>query len=130
MKSWSTVFACAAVLVASLLAPPLWLAPAAAQTIGHSGGDAASTDCVEADVGGEHASTLGCLNRRLQRLVEQAHIAGAPKAPIDASSPSNVVGTANQAVAEEKMGDAFGKSATPQRPVMGFGNPLLQTGAR
>jgi hypothetical protein len=37
-------------------------------------------------------------------------------APIDAHSSSTAAGTANQAAAEQMMGDAFGKSAKPQRP--------------
>jgi hypothetical protein len=94
--------------------------PAAAQQA------AGSSDCVEVDVGNEHVSSLGCLNQRLQRLVEHAHDAAPPTPPIDAQSPSNVVGTANHAAAQEKMGDAFGKSATPQRPQTFYASPLLQ----
>ncbi len=85
-----------------------------------------SQDCVEAEIGNDRASSLGCLNQNLERLVERTREAPSPAAPIDARSPSNVVGVANDAAAREKMGDAFGKSATPQRPQTIFTSPLLQ----
>jgi len=84
-------------------------------------------DCVEADIGNDHAASLGCLNQRFAHSVELAHQAQQGAAPIDAQSPSNVVGTANTAAAQEMMGNAFGKSAIPQRPQLFSIIPLLQT---
>jgi hypothetical protein len=72
--------------------------------------------CVDVQVGGERVADIDCINRQLRLSVEQAQAKPALAAPIDASSPSTEVGTANQAAAEQKMGGALGKSAQPQRP--------------
>ena len=117
MRSFPLVVACTLMLMPSLT----WGAEPPSS--------AASTDCVEAEVGGERASTLGCLNQRLSQMTEQAHASAAlPAAPIGAGSPSTALGLANQAAAQEQMGDAFGKSATPQRPQLFYASPLLQMG--
>ncbi len=72
--------------------------------------------CVDVQVGSEYVSDIDCINRQLKLSVEQAHGLPTLGAPIGASSPSTAVGTANQAAAEQMMGNAFGKSAQPQRP--------------
>lgn len=112
-------------LASALLIPMLASVPAIAA---ETPAPAASTDCVEAEVGHERAFTLGCLNQRLSQIAEQAHNASQPDAPIGAGSPSTTLGLANHAAAQEMMGNAFGKSATPQRPDLLYGSPLLQTG--
>jgi len=86
-----------------------------------------SRDCVEVEIGNDRATSLGCLNQRFERAAQLAHEGKPMTAPITAQSPSNVVGTANRAAAQEMMGDAFGKSAIPQRPKAHFNIPLLQT---
>jgi hypothetical protein len=88
-----------------------------------------SRDCVEADVGSDHASSLGCLNQRFKHMADQAHAAPTPAAPLGAGSPPNAIGLANDAAAAEQMGSAFGKSNIPQRPHLNFSNPLLQSGS-
>ncbi len=86
-----------------------------------------SQDCVEADVGNDHAASLGCLNQRFAHSAEQVHQGQPVTPPLDARSPSTAVGTANVAAAQQMMGNAFGKSAIPQRPQLYYPNPLLQT---
>jgi hypothetical protein len=82
--------------------------------------------CVDVEIGGDRSAYFKCLNEQIQKKVEHEHGTPQPTAPIDAQSPSNQVGTANDAAAREKMGNAFGKSATPQRPPKPvFNNPLL-----
>lgn len=76
----------------------------------------ASTPCVDVQIGKDKAAALDCLNDELRRSATQAHEAPQPAAPIGANSPSNETGTANDAAAREKMGNAFGRSAQPQRP--------------
>ena len=76
----------------------------------------AAGPCVDLQVGGERVKDLACLNRQLKWGVEHVQEGAPLSPPIDATSPSTTVGTANQAAAEEKMGSAFGKSAVPQRP--------------
>ncbi len=85
---------------------------------------AENAPCVDVQIDTARAGNLDCLNRQLQERADREHQGAAPTAPIDARSPSNIVGTANQAAAEEKMGDAFGKSAIPQRPKLYYANPL------
>jgi hypothetical protein len=84
--------------------------------------------CVDVQVGTEHISDLDCINQNLRTM--SARQQGVPQAmpqtaPVDAHSSSTAVGTANQAAAREMMGNAFGKSATPQRPPSSYVNPLI-----
>jgi hypothetical protein len=43
-------------------------------------------------------------------------MAPVPSAPVVARSSSTATGAANQAAAQQMMGNAFGKSPRPQRP--------------
>lgn len=72
--------------------------------------------CVDVQVGNERVLDFDCINRQFRLQADRAHMAPAPAAPIDARSSSTATGTANQAAAQQMMGDAFGKSAEPQRP--------------
>lgn len=83
--------------------------------------------CVEVQIGQESASHMDCLNDALRRVVEREHNTPLPEAPLSATSPSNKVGTFNDAAAHQMMGNAFGVSALPQRPKNTFTNPLLPT---
>lgn len=79
--------------------------------------------CVDVQVGGEHISDLDCINQNLRTMTARQQ--GIPQmAPIDTHSSSPSVGTANQAAAQQMMGDAFGKSAQPQRPHPAFVSPV------
>jgi hypothetical protein len=111
--------------IASLLA----LSAAPPASAADSVGAPAPQGCVEAQVGKETASSLGCLNEQLKAMADQAqtNAQNQPTAPIDATSGSTAVGTANDAAAREHMGNAFGKSAIPQRPTLYSVSPLLQT---
>ncbi len=92
----------------------------AAQTVAQP-----AAPCVDVQIGGDRSAALNCLNRVFEQQVTREHQVPPPTAPIDAQSPSTAVGTANTAAAEEKMGDQFGKSATPQRPQLIWTNPIL-----
>jgi hypothetical protein len=85
-----------------------------------------TTPCVDVEIGGDRSQYFNCLNEQLKRGADQEHKIEQPTAPLDARSPSNKVGTANDAAARQRMGNAFGKSATPQRPNPTYVNPLLQ----
>jgi len=80
--------------------------------------------CVDVRIGNDRAAYLNCLNAELKRSVEREQRAPQPNAPLDARSPSNQTGTYNDAAAREHMGNAFGVSSRPQRPVQVFVNPL------
>jgi len=84
-----------------------------------------STPCVDVEIGGDRSAYLDCLNKQMQQGTEREHEIPQPAAPLDAQSPSNRVGTANDAAAREKMGNAFGKTAVPQRPNPVFVNPVV-----
>jgi hypothetical protein len=79
--------------------------------------------CVDVQVGTEHVSDLDCINQTLRTMTARQQ-AVPQLAPIDTRSSSPAVGTANQAAAQQMMGDAFGKSAQPQRPHPTFVTPL------
>ena len=101
--------------------------PAAADS--PAGGDDAGP-CVDVQIGNERVLDFDCINRQFRLKSDRLHMAPAPAAPIDARSSSTATGTANQAAAEQMMGDAFGKSATPQRPPpQTFVPSLPRTGA-
>jgi hypothetical protein len=98
--------------------------PADAATPNPADADAAKV-CADVRIGNDRAAALNCLNNQMQRKVEHEQGTPQPIAPIDARSQSNEVGTANDAAAREKMGNAFGKSAVPQRPNPAFVSPLV-----
>lgn len=89
--------------------------------------DAPAMPCVEVQIGQDSASHMDCLNDALRRVVEREHNTPLPEAPLSANSPSNKVGTFNDAAAHQMMGNAFGVSAVPQRPKNTFSNSLLPT---
>ena len=117
---WGEAFGALAFGAAALLASAL--AGAAADDL--SGSDGASRDvCVDVRIGQE--TYYDCLNQKLRRLAEQSH--GAPlESSVTATSPAPAVGTYNQAATRERMGNAFGISAFPQRPPPPvYVNPLI-----
>jgi len=79
--------------------------------------------CVDVQIGNEHANDLACLNQRLRAFAAQQQGVAIP-APIGTHSSSVSVGAANQAAAQQMMGNAFGKSAIPQRPHPVYISPL------
>ena len=85
----------------------------------------ANNPCVEVEIGGDRSAYYDCLNKQMEHGVEQQKTIPEPQAPINAQSPSNQVGTANDAAAREKMGTSFGKSAVPERPHPIFVNPII-----
>jgi hypothetical protein len=82
--------------------------------------------CVDVQVGNEHVSDLDCINQKLRKLSVQSQSQSGTQldAPIGAGSSTTQAGTANQAAAQQMMGNAFGKSAQPQRPHPTFITPL------
>ncbi len=85
-------------------------------TTGGSGSSSTNGPCVDVQVGDTRVPDFDCINRQFRLQVEHAHMVPPPAAPIDTHSSSIQVGTANQAAAEQMMGNEFGKSAHPQRP--------------
>jgi hypothetical protein len=81
--------------------------------------------CVDVQIGSDRSAYLNCLNDDLQRRVE--HERGTPpvEAPIGAQSPPNQVGTFTEGAARQRMGNAFGVSAIPQRPARNFVDPSI-----
>ena len=113
--------------VISLCAPAC---PAQTAPPGQAGSSNAGGPCVDVQVGNERVADLDCLNRQLRLGVEREHAVPPISAPIDARSSSTAVGTANQAAAEQTMGNTFGRSAQPQRPPQPvFVSPLATPGA-
>ena len=84
--------------------------------------------CVDVQIGSDRVLDFDCLNRQFRLQADHQHMA-TPTAPIGAGSSSTATGAANQAAAQQMMGDAFGKSAKPQRPPPQAFVPALRTGA-
>jgi hypothetical protein len=82
--------------------------------------------CVDVQIGNDRVLDFDCLNRQFRLQADRQHTAVTPTAPIGAGSSSTSVGTANQAAAQQMMGNAFGKSAQPQRPAPQTFVPALQ----
>ncbi|KHA79498.1 hypothetical protein NC77_07285 [Janthinobacterium lividum] len=74
--------------------------------------------CVDVEVNGQRAPSMSCLNEKL--LPNSNEIKRQPPALSGAEAavqrPSNQLGLYNRAALEHRMGNAFGKSVTPQRP--------------
>ena len=74
--------------------------------------------CVEVEVNGQRAQSMSCLNEKL--LPNSNTMNRQPPALSGAEAvmqrPSNQLGLYNRAALEHRMGNAFGKSVTPQRP--------------
>src|SRR5262245_2673896 len=82
--------------------------------------------CVDVQIGDDRTPYLNCLNGELQKSVQRERGTPQPAAPLSATSPSNQIGTFNEAAARQRMGNAFGVSPIPQRPAKPvFVSPLL-----
>jgi hypothetical protein len=89
-----------------------------AQTSMHAGAAsaAAGASCVDVSVNDHPALSYACLN---QHLAEASGTSGAPTVSLDdvTHEPSNrQLGQFNFSALSIRMGNALGKSATPQRP--------------
>lgn len=71
--------------------------------------------CVNAEVNGVQALSYDCLSQQLAPTPGTA-ASGISAAEALAKSPSNQVGTFNYSAESIRFGNAWGKSATPQRP--------------
>jgi hypothetical protein len=71
--------------------------------------------CVNAEVNGVQALSYDCLSQQLAPAPSAA-ASGISAAEALAKSPSNQVGTFNYSAESIRFGNAWGKSATPQRP--------------
>lgn len=80
------------------------------------GGATQAGPCVDVQIGNDRTLDFDCLNRQFRLQADRQQMAATPAAPIGAGSSSTAVGTANQAAAQQMMGNAFGKSSQPQRP--------------
>jgi hypothetical protein len=71
--------------------------------------------CVNAEMNGVQALSYDCLSQQLAPTPSAA-ASGVNAAEALAKSPSNQVGTFNYSAESIRFGNAWGKSATPQRP--------------
>lgn len=73
------------------------------------------TNCTDVQVGS--ARSYDCVNAQLGAVARgQQKFSSDLNAPVTASSPSNTVGTFNEAATRERLGPNFGKSVQPYRP--------------
>lgn len=76
--------------------------------------------CVDVQIGQDRSSYLNCLNNAMKNQVEREQNKATLTAPYSAGSPANQVGGFNENAAREQMGNAFGVSPHPQRPIRTF----------
>ena len=74
--------------------------------------------CVEVEVNGKRAQSMSCLS---EKLLPNSNTVNRPPPTLSGAEatvqrPSNQLGLYNRAALEHRMGNAFGKSVTPQRP--------------
>ena len=74
--------------------------------------------CVSVDSAGRRMQSMSCLNEKLLPAGEVAsrQAPSLSTAETNLQRPSNQLGLYNRAALEHRMGNAFGKSVTPQRP--------------
>ena len=74
--------------------------------------------CLEVEVNGQRAQSMSCLS---EKLLPNSNTVNRPPPALSGAEavmqrPSNQLGLYNRAALEHRMGNAFGKSVTPQRP--------------
>ena len=74
--------------------------------------------CVEVELNGQRAPSMSCLS---EKLLPNSNTVNRPPPTLSGAEaivqrPSNQLGLYNRAALEHRMGNAFGKSVTPQRP--------------
>jgi hypothetical protein len=89
-------------------------ADAMPEAIPPGGGAPAALPCVEVQIGSDRAGRLDCLNQQFRRAAEERPIT--PTSPYSTSSPPTEIGLFNETAERERLGNAFGHSAEPQRP--------------
>jgi hypothetical protein len=82
-------------------------------------GYAQKLDCTDVQAG--TAQGYSCLNQQLGAIATQTQRpSSATDVPYSATSPSNVTGQFNESATRNRLGANFGKSVTPQRPVVTY----------
>jgi hypothetical protein len=84
-----------------------------------------SENCVDVEIGGDKAPSLGCLNRRLKQQVDTIQ-PSVNSPPFDAKSQDVRIGIINEAAVRQQFGSSFGKSVAPPRPTIPNGNSVLR----
>jgi hypothetical protein len=77
--------------------------------------------CVDVTIGND--TSMGCLNERLKRKVDEVNPPVLNIPPIDAKSSDLKVGTVNVPGVQQQYGKNFGHSAVPYRPPPVFFSP-------
>jgi hypothetical protein len=88
----------------------------------------ASNLCVDVRIQGDNTRYLDCLNAEFNREVaKQADREALLQTAIANSQPHSPtqMGLFNQTATHERLGDAFGHSVIPQRPVVTYINPMI-----
>lgn len=72
--------------------------------------------CIDVEVNGQRVPSYECMSARLAPTADQATRPAQLASERNAMRPSNEIGLFNQAATHQRMGNAFGTSAHPQRP--------------
>ena len=78
------------------------------------------SSCVSVDGAGRSMQSMACLNEKLLPAADAASRRPPALSAADTNlqRPSNQLGLYNRAALEHRMGNAFGKCVTPQRPLL------------
>jgi hypothetical protein len=89
--------------------------------------DAEPIRCIEVEVNGQRIPDYGCFSQMLAGEVAPAEKSDAslPASERIARRPPTELGLANRAATSQRMGNAFGKSTTPQRPPPAVPRPII-----
>ena len=72
-------------------------------------------NCVDVEIGGDKAPSLGCLNQRLKQQVDTVQ-PSLNSPPLDGKSPDARIGIVNEAATRQQFGSSFGRTVVPPRP--------------
>jgi hypothetical protein len=130
----SSACLCAAAAVSLLLAAILpVLAQAQSINLPPLHVEAPGDSCVDAGAQGTRSLSFDCLNQKLKDAAQE-HDSTTPTAnakDVTGTGAPTTVGTFSYTGTSIRMGDAFGKSAIPQRPpAPSFTNALVPSGAK
>ncbi|MEF3067757.1 hypothetical protein [Pandoraea apista] len=125
---WAAAGAAAFALALSVAGP---VSAAGADDASHASGAAAAharAGCVDVEVNGQRSPSYDCLTNQLQPASSPLAGGRAPGLESEdiANKPGNQIGGQfNWSATSQRMGNAFGNSATPQRPATPPPTPII-----
>jgi hypothetical protein len=118
----SSLFLGGLLVVATL--QPAFAGNAKTKPVDNSGSDV----CVGVSIDGSALDNFSCLNAHLRQSAIAAKDRADQSLSLEggaANAPPSALNVFNETATHERLGDAFGHSAIPQRPQKTYSNPLI-----